>query len=58
MVERTNAEKLIEEIDRYLTAVDLFRALDCEPTWRLDVTPAVPGVEPAPALGRHAPSAH
>ncbi len=34
MVERTDAEKLMEEIDRYLAAVDLFRALGCDPTWR------------------------
>jgi hypothetical protein len=34
MVELAAAEKLIEEIDRYLAAVDLFRALGCKPTWR------------------------
>jgi len=27
-------EALLEEIDRYLGAVDLFRVLECEPTWR------------------------
>jgi hypothetical protein len=27
-------ESLVLEIERYLTAVDTFRALDCEPTWR------------------------
>jgi hypothetical protein len=26
--------KLLEEIGRYLAAVDLFRAAGCEPTWR------------------------
>jgi hypothetical protein len=25
---------LLLEIERYLTAVDTFRSLDCEPTWR------------------------
>jgi hypothetical protein len=35
---------LIEEIERYLAAVDAFRAAGCKPTWRTD--PAVPG-------GRH-----
>jgi hypothetical protein len=29
-----DTDKLVEEIDRYLTAIDLFRALGCEPTWR------------------------
>lgn len=34
MFEPMDAGKLIEEIDRYLAAVDLFRAEACEPTWR------------------------
>lgn len=25
---------LIVEVERYLAAVDLFRALQCQPTWR------------------------
>jgi len=29
-------ETLIAEIARYLEAVDCFRALDCEPSWRID----------------------
>jgi hypothetical protein len=32
---------LMEEIERYLEAVDAFRAAGCRPTWRPD--PAVPG---------------
>jgi hypothetical protein len=28
------AAELLDEIERYLAAVDLFRALGCEPTWR------------------------
>jgi hypothetical protein len=32
---------LMEEIERYLAAVDAFRAAGCRPTWRTD--PAVPG---------------
>ena len=32
---------LIEEIERYLAAVDAFRAAGCGPTWRPD--PSVPG---------------
>ena len=27
-------EELVDEIGRYLAAVDLFRAQDCEPTWQ------------------------
>jgi hypothetical protein len=27
-------EALIREIERYLAVVDLYRAEDCEPTWR------------------------
>jgi hypothetical protein len=32
-------EALAEEVDRYLAAVDLFRAEDCEPTWRVESQP-------------------
>lgn len=27
-------QALVREIERYLAAVDLYRAEDCEPTWR------------------------
>ena len=27
----------MEEVGRYLAAVDLFRAPDCEPTWRPEI---------------------
>ena len=39
-----DTEALVEEVDRYLAAVDLFRAVDCEPTWRPEVA------EPAASL--------
>jgi len=29
----THRPDLIDEIERYLAAVDVFRALGCEPTW-------------------------
>jgi hypothetical protein len=29
-------EALLDEIRRYLAAVDAFRAAGCEPTWRAD----------------------
>ena len=32
--DHTSIEKLMEEVDRYLAAVDLFRSLDCMPVWR------------------------
>jgi hypothetical protein len=34
MTEQVDARKLVEEIGRYLAAVDLFRSEDCEPSWR------------------------
>jgi hypothetical protein len=35
-------QELMEEIGRYLAAVDLFRSLDAEPSWRPEVAdPAV-----------------
>jgi hypothetical protein len=37
MVEQVDTRSLIDEIVRYLAAVDLFRAQGCEPTWRPDV---------------------
>ena len=30
----TDRDALIDEITRYLAAVEAFRAADCEPTWR------------------------
>lgn len=30
----TSTEELVEEIARYLGAIDAFRADGCEPTWR------------------------
>jgi hypothetical protein len=34
MVQQADVEQLLDEIDRYLRAVDLFRAAGCEPSWR------------------------
>jgi hypothetical protein len=34
MLAQMDTRKLVEEIDRYLAAVDLFRAENCEPNWR------------------------
>jgi hypothetical protein len=42
MFEDADTGKLIEEIDRYLAAVDLFRAAGCEPSWRPERRAEVP----------------
>jgi hypothetical protein len=31
--------ELIAEVERYLTALDVFRNLGCEPTWRAESAP-------------------
>ena len=33
-MEHEHTEDLIEEIARYLAAVELFRSVGCEPSWR------------------------
>jgi hypothetical protein len=43
---------LVEEIGRYLAAVDAFRAAGCEPTWRPD-PPAWAGKEATCSLREH-----
>ena len=42
----TAAEKLIDEINRYLAAVDAFRAANCEPTWRPEPSSFTPSRKP------------
>jgi len=32
-----DAESLVEEIARYLGAIDAYRAAGCEPTWRREL---------------------
>ena len=54
MFESTDTGKLIEEIGRYLAAVDLFRASGCEPTWRPEHVREA--VRFAPSVPLHAPS--
>jgi hypothetical protein len=34
LVEQPELAQLMREIERYLSAVDLFRRLGCEPRWR------------------------
>lgn len=41
MTYQIDTAALVEEIHRYLAAVDAFRAAGCRPSWRTD--PAVPG---------------
>jgi hypothetical protein len=47
---------LVDEIVRCLAAVELSRACDCEPTWRLEMTRDMERVRSAE--GEHARSAH
>ena len=56
--EQIDLTALIEEIGRYLAAVDLFRALDSEPTWRPEALRTGVPIEPAPAEHAHLRSAH
>lgn len=51
MFEQTDARKLIEEIDRYLAAVDLFRAENCEPSWRPELQLEIAQATKPAALG-------
>ena len=37
---RTDVEGLIAEVERYLAAIDTFRAAGCEPHWRFEYTPS------------------
>ena len=39
--QQADTQQLIEEIDRYLAAVDLFRSENCELTWRPENLPEV-----------------
>lgn len=48
-------EALVEEVDRYLAAVDLFRAESCEPTWRPELHQDAPARSVA-ALSQRLPS--
>jgi hypothetical protein len=44
LADPVDVAQLIREIERYLSTVDLFRRLGCEPRWRAGSGPA-----PAPA---------
>ena len=57
MNEATDPNALIDEIARYLAVVELFRAVDCEPTWRPELTVAVEP-ERKPRSSRIEKSAH
>lgn len=37
VLQQRDTEKLMEEIDRYLAVVDLFRSENCELTWRPEI---------------------
>jgi hypothetical protein len=48
---------LIDEVECYLAAVDLFRAERCEPTWLPELAPCQTADGCAPNRGEHAASA-
>ena len=59
IVERTEDEdSLVQEIERYLAAVDAFRAEDCEPTWIPELAPCRTAEECVIAAAYHAFHAH
>jgi len=51
-------KELFLEIARYLAAVDLYRAEQCEPTWRPELRPFVASDARPRARVKPAPSAH
>jgi len=57
MNDQTDPNALIDEIARYLSVIELFRAADCEPTWRPELTVAVEP-ESKPRGSRIEKSAH
>ena len=54
----TDAEQLIDEVVRYLAAVDAFRAANCEPTWRPEYGHFTSAGEPERLLRTIENSAH
>ena len=46
VLQQRDTEKLMEEIDRYLAVVDLFRSENCELTWRPEIHAEVAVLEP------------
>jgi hypothetical protein len=40
-----DVDDLLREIGRYLAAVEVFRSVDCEPSWRLESEPPTIGVD-------------
>jgi hypothetical protein len=53
-----DTEALVEEVGRYLAAVDLFRAVECEPTWRPEPDRLSAAPDLVPARAPRTPSAH
>ena len=53
----TGTEELVDEITRYLAAVDVFRAEDREPIWRPEIA-AAPTPEPRSPVHPAPASAH
>ena len=54
----TGYNELFLEIKRYLAAVDVYRALHCEPTWLPEWAPSPASDELLQIRAERAPSAH
>lgn len=57
MNDAADPDALMDEVARYLAAVDVFRAADCEPTWRPELTIAIEA-DGKPCNSRIEKSAH
>ena len=58
VLQQGDTQKLIEEIDRYLAAVDLFRSESCEPTWRPEIHVEVAVLNPTARAAVAVPDIH
>jgi hypothetical protein len=54
----TDNDALMEEIERYLAAVEVFRSCSCEPTWRPEPPAQAAAPVHADVLVLYARSAH
>jgi len=45
MIESETHSELLDEIERYLAAVEVFRALGCEPAWRPESDPSAVAID-------------
>ena len=58
VLQQRDTQQLIEEIDRYLAAVDLFRSKSCEPTWRPEIHAEIAVLNPTAHAAVAVPDIH